>query len=163
MNLDTILKWVINAIFMFAGQKLATLKTSLTTIIAMVLGIWTWIDGSGLYGLLCTLGDSFAFFKFFCGFTGTEFYAILLTIIGALQLILTKLNALEVANMAAKNGIAPSELKIGGFTTPLWFDLLALASLIVIIAGLIFAFPVTIVGIVLIMVCSLLLITGSKI
>ena len=89
MKLEQILNYVINALFFFLGNKIKGFRTIIVNALTLLIGLWEFAtNGNGLFEFLCRIGETWQPLAFFCNITEGAFYAVMLTIVAALNNIL---------------------------------------------------------------------------
>lgn len=79
MDLRKILEFIFQIVFLGFGDKLKGYRTIIFNIFTAIVGSYEWIIGSGLLSYLC---DSF---NIACNIETTQFYGIVLAVIGAMN------------------------------------------------------------------------------
>lgn len=82
---------LVNALFMFLGKYLKGYRTLILSVCAILVGSWEWITGSGLFAFLCSISDTVKFLAVTCNITESNFYAVVLLIVGFLTAVMRKL------------------------------------------------------------------------
>lgn len=130
LDLTKILETLVNVVFMFFGNKLKGYRTILLNAITLLLALWEYITGSGLFSFLCTVAEKIHVLNFFCAIEASQFYVWILAVVAALNMILRKLTDTPVgytAPAAAYSFYKPTPIVV---RVTLWATLASVVYLI---------------------------------
>jgi len=94
---------IVNALFMFLGKYLKGYRTLILAFGTIVVGSWEWITGSGLFAFLCSMSSTLKFLAVTCNITESNFYAVILFIVGVLTAIMRKLTDTPLGDTGTSN------------------------------------------------------------
>ncbi len=97
------MKTIIDVLFLFFGKYIKGYRTLILSIGMVILGLWEWITGSGLFDFLCSISETVQALVVFCNVTEAKFYGIVLTLVGVINAIIRKLTDTPLGETGTSN------------------------------------------------------------